>query len=155
MDDLQYLNEAVALAKQSVEMGGGPFGALIVQDDQVIGRGCNCVTGENDPTAHAEIVAIRAACHTIDNFSLAGATIYASCEPCPMCLAAAYWARVERIVFAASSEQIAAAGFDDVVIEQELRLPAEQRSIPTEQIALDSVDELFTLWKQKADKILY
>ncbi|MCW8827386.1 MAG: nucleoside deaminase [Gammaproteobacteria bacterium] len=155
MDDRQYLSEAVTLAQESVENGGGPFGSLIVRDGEIIGRGCNCVTGDNDPTAHAEIVAIRAACQTIEHFSLKGSTIYASCEPCPMCLAAAYWARVDRIVYAASAEQIAAAGFDDVVIEQEMALPVAQRSIPMERITLESVEKLFSMWDQKEDKIHY
>jgi guanine deaminase len=155
MSDRNYLDEAVALAQQSVESGGGPFGALIVSDGRVIGRGHNRVTRDNDPSAHAEIVAIRAACQTMHHFALNGATIYASCEPCPMCLAAAYWARVERIVYAASSEDVAAVGFDDNEIARQLVLPQAQRSIAIEQIPLESIHRVFALWDQKEDKRHY
>ncbi|NOR51567.1 MAG: hypothetical protein GQ470_03010 [Gammaproteobacteria bacterium] len=155
MGDRDYLTEAVALALQSVEMGDGPFGALIVHNGKVIGRGRNCVISGNDPTAHAEIIAIRAASQTLNNFALNGATLYASCEPCPMCLAAAYWARIDRIVYAASAEEATNAGFDDKVIAQQLCLPSEQRSIPMERITLESIDRVFSLWEQKEDKLGY
>ena len=155
MDDRKYLDEAVALARQSVEMGDGPFGALIVRDGEVIGLGHNCVTSDNDPTAHAEIVAIRAASKALNDFSLNGSILYASCEPCPMCLAAAYWARVDRVVYAASAEEVAAIGFDDKVIAQQLFLPTEERSIPMERIPLESINEVLSLWDLKEDKVRY
>jgi len=155
MDDRKYLDEAVALARRSVEMGDGPFGALIVRDGEVIGLGHNCVTSDNDPTAHAEIVAIRAASKALNDFSLNGSILYASCEPCPMCLAAAYWARVDRVVYAASAEEVAAIGFDDKVIAQQLFLPTEERSIPMERIPLESINEVLSLWDLKEDKVRY
>ena len=155
VDDRKYLDEAVALARRSVEMGDGPFGALIVRDGEVIGLGHNCVTSDNDPTAHAEIVAIRAASKALNDFSLNGSILYASCEPCPMCLAAAYWARVDRVVYAASAEEVAAVGFDDKVIAQQLFLPTEERSIPMERIPLESINEVLSLWDLKEDKVRY
>ncbi len=155
VDDRKYLDEAVALARRSVEMGDGPFGALIVRDGEVIGLGHKCVTSDNDPTAHAEIVAIRAASKALNDFSLNGSILYASCEPCPMCLAAAYWARVDRVVYAASAEEVAAVGFDDKVIAQQLFLPTEERSIPMERIPLESINEVLSLWDLKEDKVRY
>lgn len=154
MDDKAYIDQAIALAVSSVEDGGGPFAALVVKDGKVIGKGGNRVTKHNDPTAHAEVEAIRDACKTIGDFSLAGATLYASCEPCPMCMAASYWARVERIVFAASQEQAAEAGFDDSFIAKELVLPHEEKSISIHH--LDSNSELpFKTWSEFATKTPY
>ncbi|MET0788246.1 MAG: nucleoside deaminase [Cellulomonas sp.] len=112
-DDESWLSQAVALATANVADGGGPFGAVVVRAGVVIGIGQNRVTRDNDPTAHAEVQAIRAACRTIENFSLAGATVYSSCEPCPLCLAACLWSRVDRVVFAADRHDAARAGFDD------------------------------------------
>ena len=112
-EDESWLSQAVALAIANVADGGGPFGAVVVRDGQVIGVGQNRVTRDNDPTAHAEVQAIRAACQAIESFSLVGATVYSSCEPCPLCIAACLWARVDRVVFAADRSDAARAGFDD------------------------------------------
>jgi len=154
MSDANFLAEAIALAESSVEQGGGPFGALVVKDGKVIGRGSNNVTLRNDPTAHAEVGAIREACQTIHDFSLAGATLYASCEPCPMCLSAIYWARLDRVVYAATREDAAAAGFDDGVIARELQLPAGERSLPLQRLACNAASPC-EVWRNKADKVPY
>ena len=154
MTDDEFLAQAVALAESSVEQGGGPFAAVVVKGDEIIGRGVNSVTLNNDPTAHAEVQAIREACRTIEDFSLAGATLYTSCEPCPMCLAAIYWARLDRLVYAATREDAAAAGFDDGVIAREMqRLPAE-RSLEARQGDVDGLKP-FSRWRDKEDKIRY
>jgi len=152
--DAVFIAQAIDLAVASVERGGGPFGAVVVLDGEVIGRGSNCVTLHNDPTAHAEVQAIRDACRNIDDFSLAGATLYASCEPCPMCLSAIYWARLERLVYAATATEAAAAGFDDSLIAQELQLPAAARRIETRRLAGDG-DAPFRRWREKEDKVRY
>ncbi len=154
VSDESYIAEAIALAEVSVAQGGGPFGALVVKGGEVIGRGSNCVTLHNDPTAHAEVQAIRDACTRIGDFSLEGATLYASCEPCPMCLAASYWARVERVVYAATREQAAVAGFDDGLIGRELLLPVEQRSLVLQHSSLDG-SAPFVRWQEKLDRIPY
>lgn len=154
MTDEEFLAQAIALAVSSVEAGGGPFGAVVVAGGKVIGCGSNCVTLNNDPTAHAEVEAIRDACSNRRDFSLTGATLYASCEPCPMCLAAIYWARLERVVYAASREEAAAAGFDDGVIAREMQLPSAQRSLKT--VRLDADFSLpFRKWQEKGDKVNY
>ncbi len=134
---------------------GGPFAALIVKDGQVIGRGVNRVTATKDPTAHAEIVAIREACKQADDFRLEDAVIYASCEPCPMCLAAIYWARLKRIFFAAKNTDAAKAGFDDSFIYKEISLPLEKRFIPTIQTDCENALKPFTAWEEMEDKISY
>jgi tRNA(Arg) A34 adenosine deaminase TadA len=134
---------------------GGPFGSVVVRDGAVIGEGWNQVTSTNDPTAHAEVVAIRRACQEIGSFSLTGATLYASCEPCPMCLAAAYWARVSRIVFANTREEAAAIGFDDQLLYDEIPKPIEQRLVPTLHAPHDEAKAVFAAWLRKVDKIAY
>ncbi len=135
---------------------GGPFGAVIVnQAGEIIGEGNNQVTSTNDPTAHAEIVAIRNACAAINNFQLTGCTIYTSCEPCPMCLAAIYWARPDRIVYACSRKDAANIGFDDDYIYKEIPLSIEQRAIPTNQLCRDEALSVFKHWQQKVDKVDY
>ena len=154
MTDEKFLREAIALASSSVDQGGGPFAAVVVKGGEVIGRGNNCVTLNNDPTAHAEVQAIRDACRSIEDFSLAGATLYASCEPCPMCLAAIYWSRLDRIVFAATREEAAEAGFDDGVIAQEMQLPPAERTLETVQLDSDG-SAPFRRWQAKQDKIDY
>jgi len=133
MGDRDFLRQAIDLANRSVDEGGGPFGAVIVRKGLVIGRGNNRVTLDNDPTAHAEVQAIRDACRKEKDFSLSGSVLYASCEPCPMCMAAIYWARIERVVFAASGEDASHAGFDDRWIARELCQPYAERSLPVEQ----------------------
>lgn len=153
--DRQHLEQAIELACQSVANNGGPFGAVIVKDDQVIGRGHNQVTLNNDPSAHAEIIAIRDACKTLNNFELNDCTIYASCEPCPMCMSAIYWARIERVVYASSSEDAAQAGFDDSVIAEEICKPYSERSITIEQCDCHQQTLSFEHWQKKSDKIKY
>lgn len=154
MSDERFLAEAIALAESSVEQGGGPFGAVVVKGGEVIGRGSNSVTLNNDPTAHAEMEAIRDACRQIGDFSLADATLYASCEPCPMCLSAIYWARLERVVYAAVREDAAAAGFDDGLIARELQLPQEGRLVKMHHLNVSAATP-FEKWRQKADKMRY
>ena len=135
---------------------GGPFGAVIVnQAGEIIGEGNNQVTSTNDPTAHAEMVAIRKACAAIQNFQLTGCTIYTSCEPCPMCLAAIYWARPDRIVYACSRKDAANIGFDDDYIYKEIPLPVEKRAIPTDQLCRKEALSVFKNWQQKSDKVDY
>ena len=134
---------------------GGPFCAVVVRDGQIIGRGWNRVTSTNDPTAHAEVVAIRDACAHLQTFSLAGCEIYASCEPCPLCLAAIYWSRLGRIYYAATCADAAAAGFDDQALYRELALPAADRSIPMEQALREEAGVAFASWLAKEDRTRY
>ena len=152
----EFLREASRLSLEKMETAeGGPFGAVIVQNGKIVGRGWNRVTSTNDPTAHAEIVAIRDACACLKTFSLAGCEIYTSCEPCPMCFAAIYWARLERIFYAATCQDAAAAGFDDCRLDQELALPPSSRSIPRIQDLQKEAKEAFRAWMRKADRIPY
>jgi guanine deaminase len=154
--DREYLRQAIELAKQGVEDGrGGPFGCVIVRNGEVIGKGSNGVTSTNDPTAHAEIVAIRDACQRVGNYQLTDCVVYASCEPCPMCLGAIYWARPARVVFAATREQAAAAGFDDELIYREVEVPRGERKILFELGEGVGGEEVFELWREKGDKSLY
>jgi len=134
---------------------GGPFGAIIAKDNQIIGRGWNRVTSAKDPTAHAEIEAIRQACQTIDSFSLKGCRIYSSCEPCPMCLAAIYWARLDELIFAATREDAAQAGFDDRILYQQMSIPIDERSLPTKNSGRKIAQAVFKQWIKKIDKIHY
>ena len=134
---------------------GGPFGAVIVRDGEIIARGCNEVTSSHDPTAHAEVVAIRAAAQALGTHSLVGCTIYASCEPCPMCLAAIYWARLDRLFFACTCQDAAAAGFDDEVFYQEIVKPLDERSVPTAELLRDEGWATMQEWIAKADKTPY
>lgn len=151
-----FMKEAIRLAVENVKSGkGGPFGAVIVKNGEIIARGANHVTTDNDPTAHAEVVAIREACSQLNSFQLDGCEIYASCEPCPMCLGAIYWARPEKLYFAASKHDAAAVGFDDSFIYQEIPLPVEQRSIPTERITSEDFQEPFDAWNNNITKIEY
>ncbi len=152
----EFLREAIRLSTEKMEAGeGGPFGAVIVRDGEIVGRGWNRVTSTNDPTAHAEIVAIRDACAHLNTFSLAGCDIYTSCEPCPMCFAAIYWARLERIYYAATGQDAEAAGFDDCQFSHELTLPPASRSIPMIQGLQEEAREVFRAWMRKADRIQY
>lgn len=152
----QYMKETIRLAGEKMNAGeGGPFGALIVKGGEIISRGWNRVTSANDPTAHAEIVAIRNACQSLETFSLEGCSLYVNCEPCPMCLAAAYWARVDDIFFAATREDAARIGFDDDLIYRETCLPFTERQLPMRQIMRDESLVAFRLWEEKKDKILY
>ncbi len=155
-DDLEFLEHAARLSLEGCEnRAGGPFGAVIVKDGAVIAEGWNQVTSGNDPTAHAEIVAIRNACAALETFDLSGATIYSSCEPCPMCLGAVYWARLDRLIYANTRDQAAAIGFDDAVIYDEIPKPPSGRTLPTLQVDNQTAQEAFALWDRMADKVAY
>lgn len=152
----EYLRRAIALATENVTSGrGGPFGAVIVRDGQIVGEGANSVTATLDATAHAEVVAIRAACKTLGAFSLAGCELYTSCEPCPMCLAASYWAHVDRIYYGAGAEDAAQAGFADAFLYEQLRKDAKERSLPSTQLLRDEAWASFAAWIASSSKIEY
>lgn len=154
--DTDYLREAIRLARENVEAGrGGPFGALVVREHRVVATGTNLVTSSDDPTAHAEIVAIRNACRVLGSFQLDGCDIFASCEPCPMCLGAIYWARPSRVVFASSAHDAADAGFDDSFIYDEIRLPRGHRRFPLEQLRVPEAGEEFAAWRAAEDRVEY
>ena len=151
-----YLREAIELAKESMTQNkGGPFGAVIVKEESVIGTGTNHVTSTCDPTAHAEIMAIRDACQHTQDFSLEGCTLYSSCEPCPMCLSAIYWARINTVYYASTKLEAAIIGFDDVWIEQELQKVPENRSITMIHQPSKEAIALFQGWEDKGDKVGY
>jgi tRNA(Arg) A34 adenosine deaminase TadA len=150
-----FMRRAIALSAEAAAAGGGPFGAVIVRDGAIIAEGRNQVTLRCDPTAHAEVVAIRAACAALGRFDLRGCEIYSSCEPCPMCLAAVYWARLDRLTFANGREDAAAIGFDDEFLYKELPRPLTERSIPTAQSLRDEALMVFEQWAAKVDKVAY
>lgn len=151
-----FMKEAIRLSIENVEHGrGGPFGAVVVKDGQIIARGANSVTRTNDPTAHAEVVAIRAACQELETFQLDGCEIYTSCEPCPMCLAAIYWARPKAIFYANTKEDAAVINFDDKFIYEELALPVSERKLFTEQLMNEEALEAFDKWTQSIQKVTY
>lgn len=154
-DDIYFLKLAIELAKENVKNGGGPFGAVIVKDGQIIAKGTNRVTSNNDPTAHAEIVAIRQACEKLNDFQLTDCIIYSSCEPCPMCLGAIYWARPKKLVFAANKFDAANAGFDDSLIYDEIHLPYSDRHLETVNLRVDESLQPFELWMSESNKITY
>lgn len=149
------MQKAIDLSIESVKNGGGPFGAVIVKDGSIIAACSNSVTLSNDPTAHAEVNAIRQACKTINNFDLKGSTVYTSCEPCPMCLGALYWARVDKIYFANTKEDAKSIGFDDSFIYEEIDLPIEKRSILTKQFMREEALKAFKAWDENENKIEY
>ena len=154
--DKQFMREAIRLAEKGMDkQDGGPFGAIVVKDGVIVGRGNNQVTSSNDPTAHAEVVAIRDACNNLGQFQLDDCVIYSSCEPCPMCLGAIYWARPKKLFFACSREDAAAIGFDDEFIYKEVPLPIDQRSIETQQFLQQEGVKVFEKWEEKGDKTLY
>jgi guanine deaminase len=154
--DKEFMRRAFELAQNGVDANnGGPFGAVVVRDGAIVGEGCNRVTSTNDPTAHAEVVAIREACKNLNTFQLDGCTIYTSCEPCPMCLGAIYWARPALMYFACSREDAANAGFDDDFIYEEIALPFEQRRIKTVNFLRDEGLRVFENWVNKPDKTEY
>lgn len=156
MDHEYFMNKAVELSLENMRAGkGGPFGAIIVKDGKIIGTGANHVTSENDPTAHAEVVAIRDACKNLGNFQLDDCIIYTSCEPCPMCLGAIYRARPKAIYYANTRQDAAAIGFDDNFIYQELEKKLNERSLPIYELGRKDAIKVFDEWKQKADKIEY
>lgn len=152
----RFLKEAVKMAQKGIRQGkGGPFGAVIVKDGKIIARGCNQVTSSNDPTRHAEVDAIRKACKKLGTFELKDCVIYSSCEPCPMCLGAIYWARPKALFFAADRFTAAKYGFDDEFIYKEVPLPVEKRSLKTYCLALEDRNKPFEEWDEKSDKIAY
>jgi len=156
MNDHYFLKAAIEMARQGMRNNeGGPFGAVIVKDGVIIGSGNNRVTSTNDPTAHAEVVAIREACKHLNSFQLDGCVLYTSCEPCPMCLGAIYWARPDRIVYACSKTDAAAIGFDDDFIYKELDLPLPERKIPANQALVEEGRQVFKEWVEKGDKTAY
>lgn len=152
----KFMLEAVTAALKGMENNeGGPFGCVIVKDGKIVGRGNNKVTSHNDPTAHAEIMAIRDACKNLNTFQLEGCEIYTSCEPCPMCFGAIYWARPDKVFYGCSQQDAADINFDDEFIYKEIELPYEKRSIPFEQLARDIALEPFQKWSKKEDKTEY
>ncbi len=151
-----FMKQAIKLSLDNMRKGaGGPFGAVVVQDGKVIGAGWNKVTSTNDPTAHAEVVAIREACQSLGNFDLSGAEIYTSCEPCPMCLSAIYWARIDKIYYANTRQDAADIDFDDAFIYQEIPKDLNDRKVPMVQCLHDEALTVFNEWKEKQDKITY
>ena len=156
MNDDFFLRQTFQLAREGMTTNqGGPFGSLVVRDGEIVGRGCNQVTSTNDPTAHAEVVAIRDACRNLGTFQLEGCTLYASCEPCPMCLGAIYWARPSRIVYGAFHSDAAGAGFDDQFIYEELDKPREARKIPMKQLLREEANAVFQEWEALEKRIPY
>lgn len=152
----KFMQEAIELSMHGISQNeGGPFGCVIVQGDKIIGRGNNKVTSTNDPTAHAEIVAIRDACNNIGTFQLEGCEVYTSCEPCPMCLGAIYWARPKVIYFANNREDAASIGFDDSMIYDEMNIHIDQRKIPLIKLGRDNALKVFEHWGNKPDKTKY
>ncbi|MDR3057208.1 MAG: nucleoside deaminase [Dysgonomonas sp.] len=149
------MKKAILWAKKSVMKGGGPFGAVIVKDGNIIAQGHNCVTLNNDPTAHAEVTVIRKACKKLNTFDLSGCEIYTSCEPCPMCLAAIYWARINKIYYGCTKSDAKDIGFDDSFIYDQIDLKPERRSIPATNILHKEALEAFEMWNEKDDKIEY
>lgn len=154
--DQGFMRHAIELAKRGVDSNsGGPFGAIVVLDDKIIGEGWNCVTSGNDPTAHAEVVAIRAACQHLQSFQLTGCTIYTSCEPCPMCLGAIYWSRPTRVLYGCTHADAAAIGFDDHFIYEEIAKPIDGRTIPMIKYLQHEAIVAFQKWSEKIDRIEY
>jgi tRNA(Arg) A34 adenosine deaminase TadA len=152
----EFLRRTIALATENVTSGrGGPFGALIARDGKIVAEGVNLVTVINDPTAHGEVTAIRAACKALGTFSLTGCELYTSCEPCPMCLAAAHWARLDAVYFGASAADAAKAGFDDAYLYDEFRKDAADRSLPATQLLRDEAWSSFAAWIASPSKVDY
>lgn len=153
---IRYLRHAVQLAAGNVRSGsGGPFGAVVVSGDEIVAEGVNRVTSQLDPTAHAEVCAIREACRKLGRFSLRGCTIYSSCEPCPMCLSAIYWARLDALYFAAGREQAARAGFDDSLLYEQIPLAVHERKLPTVQLLEEEGSAAFEAWLENSQRIPY
>ena len=156
MSQQQYMQRAIELSREHMNLGhGGPFGAVIVKNGKIIGEGWNQVTSANDPTAHAEVSAIRSACKNLNHFELDGAEIYTSCEPCPMCLSAIYWARIDKIYYANTRKDAADIQFDDDLIYQEIPKDITARKIPMIQLLRDQAKQVFSEWENKQDKIRY
>ncbi len=155
MTHQELMQLAIRLSEENVRNGGGPFGAVIARDGEVIATGVNRVTANNDPTAHAEVSAIRTACRKVENFKLEGCVVYSSCEPCSMCLSALYWAGIEKIYFANTKDDAKEIDFDDSFIYEQLALSRAERSIPSVQMMRDEALHAFRLWRDKEDKTAY
>jgi len=152
----EFMQQAIALATENVASGrGGPFGAVVVKDGKVIATGVNLVTALNDPTAHAEVTAIRNACQLLETFELDGCDVYTSCEPCPMCLAAIYWSRCRAIYYGNTAEDAANVGFDDSFLYAEMKKPLSERAIPIEQMLPDEARASFAAWRDAGTKVVY
>ena len=149
------MQEAINAAFEGMRQKGGPFGAVVVKNGEIVGKGSNCVTETNDPTAHAEVVAIRDACKKLGSFQLEGCEIYTSCEPCPMCLGAIYWARPDKVFYACDKDDAADSGFDDAFIYKELKLPLSERKVPFVQMSREEALSVFAEWNEKEDKTEY
>lgn len=155
MNEIELIRRAIELSHEATRHEGGPFGAVVALDGEIIGEGMNGVIPGHDPTAHAEIVAIRNACIKMHTHDLTGAVIFASCEPCPMCLGAIWWARISRIVFGNTRKDAAAIGFDDDAIYDEIARPAAQRIIPIQQLCAEEAHDIFKKWMQTANRVSY
>jgi tRNA(Arg) A34 adenosine deaminase TadA len=156
MTDADFMEQALNLAVRHVTTGrGGPFAALVVQDGRIVSAGANRVTAQCDPTAHAEVVAIRAACQILSTFHLSGCTLYTTCEPCPMCVGAIYWARLNRVVYAATRQDAAAAGFDDAHFYEQIQKPVDERSLPMEPCLSNEASRPFEAWADRSDRVTY
>ena len=151
----KFMARAIELSIKSVDSGTGPFGAVIVKDNKIISEGFNIVTSSNDPTSHAEIVAIRKACKDLNNFSLEGCDLYTTCEPCPMCLSAIYWARIDKIYYANTRKDAQKIDFSDSMIYEELNKTIKDRKIPMHQMMREEAIKAFELWDKKKDKVKY
>ncbi len=155
-DEIKFLERAIELSKQGMKnLQGGPFGCVIVKDGKIIGEGCNEVTATNDPTAHAEMVAIRKACQSLDSFQLTGCDVYSSCEPCPMCLGAIYWARPNRVIYANTKVDAALIEFDDQFIYDEINKSQQDRAIAFLHHPHAGAKEVFSQWKEMENKLIY
>ena len=155
MTQQALMQRAIDLAVENVRNGGGPFGAVIARGGEIVAEGVNRVTSQHDPTAHAEVQAIRKACSELNTFDLTGLDIYASCEPCPMCLGAIYWAHLDHLYFAGTKDDAARIGFDDAFIYKELPLPIHERKLPTEAMMNAEAQAPFVAWQEKEDKVEY
>ena len=151
----QFMKRAIELSIESVNNGGGPFGCVIVKKNEIISEGSNKVTSTNDPTAHGEIVAIREACKSLNNFNLGGCELYSTCEPCPMCLSAIYWSRIDKIYYANTREDAEKIDFDDSFIYSEFQKKIDERKITMTQMMREEALKAFELWNKKIDKIKY
>jgi len=151
----KFMARAIELSIESVNTGGGPFGSVIVKDEKIIAEGSNKVTSTNDPTAHGEIVAIRKACKNLNNFNLSGCELYSTCEPCPMCLSAIYWAHIDKVYYANTRDDAKKIDFDDSLIYSELLKNVKIRKIPMAQMMREEALKAFELWDKKTDKVKY
>ncbi len=153
--DKKYMLDAIRLSSENIDSGGGPFAAIIVKDGKIISAATNSVTADNDPTAHAEVNAIRKACKALNSFDLSGCVIYTSCEPCPMCLGAIYWAHIDKVFYGNTKDDARKIGFDDSFIYKEMELPLKKRKIEFEQLLHDEAFKAFIKWHKSDNKTEY